>query len=157
MKWGKMGVRGEVFRGRFEHAIDEKGRLSIPSKFREILSARGENELVLTDFDSCLAAYPKEEWRELEEKMKRLSTMQKDVRNFLRLFYSSATEVPLDSQGRILIPPQMRERAQLGREVILLGLLNKIEIWDKKSWEGFVAQSAGTFEEIASKLVELGI
>jgi len=146
-----------VFRGRFEHTIDEKGRLSIPSRFREILSARGESELILTDFDSCLAAYPREEWRQLEEKIKRLSTIQKDVRNFLRLFYSSATEVPLDSQGRILIPPQMRDRAHLGKDVVLLGLLNKIEIWDKNSWEEFVTQSAGTFEEIASRLVELGI
>jgi MraZ protein len=146
-----------VFRGRFEHTIDEKGRLSIPSKFRELLSAKGENELVLTDFDSCLTAYPKDEWRVLEEKMKQLSMIQKDVRNFLRLFYSSATEVPLDPQGRILIPPQMRERAQLDREVVLLGLLNKIEIWDKESWEDFMARSAGTFEEVASKLVELGI
>lgn len=146
-----------MFRGRFEHTIDEKGRLSIPSKFRELLSARGENELVLTDFDSCLAAYPKDEWRVLEEKMKQLSMIQKDVRNFLRLFYSSATEVPLDPQGRILIPPQMRERARLDREVVLLGLLNKIEIWDKESWEDFMARSAGTFEEVASKLVELGI
>ena len=100
-----------VFRGRFEHTIDGKGRLSIPSKFRETLSVRGENELILTDFDSCLTAYPRDEWRELEEKMKKLSMIQKDVRNFLRLFYSSATEAPLDSQGRILIPPQMRERA----------------------------------------------
>ena len=146
-----------VFRGRFEHTIDEKGRLSIPSKFRETLSVRGENELILTDFDSCLTAYPREEWRELEEKMKKLSTIQKDVRNFLRLFYSSATEAPLDSQGRILIPPQMRERAKLDREVILLGLLNKIEIWDKKSWQEFIANSTDTFEEVASKLVELGI
>jgi MraZ protein len=146
-----------VFRGRFEHTIDEKGRLSIPSKFRELLSARGENELVLTDFDSCLTAYPKDEWRVLEEKMKQLSMIQKDVRNFLRLFYSSATEVPLDPQGRILIPPQMRERARLDREVVLLGLLNKIEIWDKESWEDFMARSADTFEEVVSKLVELGI
>jgi len=146
-----------VFRGRFEHTIDEKGRLSIPSKFRETLSVRGENELILTDFDSCLTAYPREEWRELEEKMKKLSMIQKDVRNFLRLFYSSATEAPLDSQGRILIPPQMRERAKLDREVVLLGLLNKIEIWDKKSWQEFIANSADTFEDVASKLVELGI
>ena len=146
-----------VFRGRFEHTIDEKGRLSIPSKFRETLSVRGENELILTDFDSCLTAYPRDEWRELEEKMKKLSMIQKDVRNFLRLFYSSATEAPLDSQGRILIPPQMRERAKLDREVVLLGLLNKIEIWDKKSWQEFIANSADTFEDVASKLVELGI
>jgi MraZ protein len=146
-----------VFRGRFEHTIDEKGRLSIPSKFRETLSVRGENELILTDFDSCLTAYPRDEWRELEEKMKKLSMIQKDVRNFLRLFYSSATEAPLDSQGRILIPPQMRERAKLDREVVLLGLLNKIEIWDKKSWQEFIANSGGTFEDVASKLVELGI
>ena len=146
-----------MFRGRFEHTIDEKGRLSIPSKFREVLSARGENELILTDFDSCLAAYPREEWRQLEERIKKLSMMQKDVRNFLRLFYSSATEAPLDPQGRILISPQMRERAKLDREVVLLGLLNKMEIWDKKAWEDFMAHSAGSFEDIASKLVELGI
>jgi len=147
----------EVFRGRFEHTIDDKGRLSIPSRFRDILSARGENELILTDFDSCLAAYPKEEWRQLEEKIKTLSMMQKDVRNFLRIFYSSATEAPLDSQGRILIPLAMRERAQIDKEVVLVGLLNKMEIWDKRSWEEFMATTAGSFEEITAKLVELGI
>ena len=89
--------------------------------------------------------------------MQKLSRIQKDVRNFFRLFYSSATEAPLDPQGRILIPSQMRERAKIDREVVLLGLLNKIEIWDKKSWQEFIDRSAGTFEEVAAKLVELGI
>ncbi len=146
-----------MFRGRYEHAIDDKGRLSIPVKFREILKRRKEKELVLTDFDTCLVAYPLKEWQQFEEKIRTQSSFRKELRDFLRLFYSGATESALDSQGRILIPPQLRERAGLTRDVVIVGVLNKIEIWSKERWERFVAQSGGTFEQIAAKLAEAGI
>ncbi|MBI5166236.1 MAG: division/cell wall cluster transcriptional repressor MraZ [candidate division NC10 bacterium] len=146
-----------MFRGRYEHTLDEKGRLSLPAKFREALAERGENELILTDFDTCLAAYPLSEWRLLEEKIRAHSTLQKDVRAFLRLFYSGAIESTLDAQGRILIPRELRERAELRKEVVVVGVLNKIEIWSKARWKRFISESAPAFEEIAAKLAELGI
>ncbi len=146
-----------MFRGRYEHAIDDKGRLSIPVKFREILKRRKEKELVLTDFDACLAAYPLKEWQQLEEKIRTQSSFRKEFRDFLRLFYSGATESAVDSQGRILIPPPLREKAGLTRDVVIVGVLNRIEIWGKERWERFVAESGGTFEQIAAKLAEVGI
>lgn len=146
-----------MFRGRFEHSIDDKGRLSIPSRFREILARRRQRVLILTDVDSCIAAYPLDEWRQLEERIRKRSTLQKDVRAFLRVFYSGATESPLDGQGRILIPPHLRDRAGLTREVMIIGVLNKIEIWSKTRWEEFLARSPVTFEDVAARLAELGI
>ena len=146
-----------MFRGRYEHSIDDKGRLSIPSRFREALARRRQKVLVLTDFDSCVAAYPLDEFRRLEERIRKQSMLQKDIRAFLRLFYSGATETPVDAQGRLLIPPQLRERAGLTREVMIIGVLNKIEIWSKARWEEFLTRSPVTFEDVAARLAELGI
>lgn len=145
------------FIGRFPHTIDDKGRLSIPSRFRQTLQDRGQNILVLTDFDSCVTAYPLEVWARLEEKIQNRSNFEKDIRAFLRLFYSGASESPVDGQGRILVPPQHREKAGLNREVMIVGALNRIEIWDRERWDQFLSASPVTFEDIASRLAELGI
>jgi len=145
------------FIGRFPHTIDEKGRLSIPSRFRQTLQDRGQNVLVLTDFDSCITAYPLDVWARFEEKIQTQSNFEKDVRAFLRLFYSAASECPVDGQGRILVPPQHREKAGLSREVIIVGALNRIEIWDRERWEHFLTTTSVTFEDIAGRLAELGI
>ncbi|MBI3988815.1 MAG: division/cell wall cluster transcriptional repressor MraZ [candidate division NC10 bacterium] len=155
---GKNSARNSfVFRGRYEHAIDDKGRLSIPARFREILAEQRQDGFILTNFNSCLVAYPLQEWHRLEEKIRPQSSFQREVLDFLRLFYSNATEVTLDNQGRILIPPELRRQAALQRAVIIVGVLNRIEIWGKERWEQFVAERSQTFEEIASKLAELGI
>ncbi len=146
-----------MFRGRYEHSIDGKGRLSIPSRFREALARRRQKVLILTHFDSCVVAYPLDEWRQLEERIRKQSTLQKDIRAFLRLFYSGATETAVDGQGRILIPPPLREKAGLAREVMIVGVLNKIEIWSKARWEEFLAGSPVTFEDVAARLADLGI
>jgi len=146
-----------MFRGRYEHSIDGKGRLSIPSRFREALARRRQKVLILTHFDSCVAAYPLDEWRQLEERIRKQSTLQKDIRAFLRLFYSGAMETAVDGQGRILIPPPLREKAGLAREVMIVGVLNKIEIWSKARWEEFLAGSPVTFEDVAARLADLGI
>jgi len=146
-----------MFRGRYEHSIDGKGRLSIPSRFREALARRRQKVLILTHFDSCVVAYPLDEWRQLEERIRKQSTLQKDIRAFLRLFYSGAMETAVDGQGRILIPPPLREKAGLAREVMIVGVLNKIEIWSKARWEEFLAGSPVTFEDVAARLADLGI
>ena len=146
-----------MFRGRYEHTIDSKGRLSIPSRFREILVDRYSETLIVTNFDRCLVAFPKEEWEALERKAALLPQLKKEVKSFQRYFISGATECPLDGQGRILIPPTLRDYADLGRDVVLVGLLKKMEIWSKARWQEVFSHSQKTFEETSDVLAELGI
>jgi MraZ protein len=143
-----------MFRGQFEHAIDEKGRLSIPAKFREAL--RKEKTLVLTSSDAYLTAYPLKEWRALEDRLRANPKFKREQRDFLRFVYSSAEDVAMDSQGRILVPQGLRQRAGIMREVIIIGMMDTIEIWDKGRWGAKVA-SAPSPEELSAKLGELGI
>ncbi len=100
-----------MFRGRFEHTIDSKGRVSLPAKYREILSSSFNDRLVVTNFDSCLVAYPYEEWVKLEENLSQHSIMEEDVQTFLHYFVSGAAEATIDKLGRMLIPPHLRKHA----------------------------------------------
>ena len=143
-----------MFRGQFEHAIDEKGRLSIPAKFREAL--RKEKTLVLTSSDAYLTAYPLKEWRALEDRLRANPKFKREQRDFLRFVYSSAEDVAMDSQGRILVPQGLRQRAGIMREVVIIGMMDTIEIRDKGRWGAKVA-SAPSPEELSAKLGELGI
>ncbi len=146
-----------MFRGRFEHTIDPKGRVSIPSKFREILTKKYDERLVVTNFDGCLVAYPYEEWAQLEEKASSLSMVKKETRAFMRFFYSSAIECTLDKQGRILIPQTLREYADLEKEVVLAGQLRKIEIWSKKRWGEEIVKAHENFDQISDVISEFGL
>ncbi|NIS63127.1 MAG: division/cell wall cluster transcriptional repressor MraZ [Proteobacteria bacterium] len=146
-----------MFRGRHEHTIDPKGRVSIPAKFREVLGKKYDDRLVITNFDGCLVAYPYEEWILLEEKASSLSMVKKETRAFMRFFYSSAIECTLDKQGRILIPQTLREYADLDKEVILVGQLRKIEIWSKRRWSEEIIKAHENFDEISDVLSELGL
>jgi MraZ protein len=143
-----------MFRGQFTHAIDEKGRLSIPAKFREGL--REEKTLVLTGAESYLTAYPLSEWRAIEDRLRANPKFKREQRDFLRFVYSSAEDVDLDGQGRILIPQGLRQRAGIGRDVIIIGMMDTIEIWDKVRWEAKLA-SAPSPDELSATLGELGI
>ncbi len=144
-----------MFQGRFVHNIDTKGRISIPAKFREIIAERYENKLILTnDFDKCIVAYPPDEWEMLIEKVKALP-MKKEVKIFQRYFISAAMEGELDRQGRILIPPTLRNHAGLNKEVCLAGLGNWMEIWDRKEWEK--AMMLEDKDRVREVLAELGI
>ena len=145
-----------MFKGRYLHTLDAKGRLSVPTRFRELLAQRGEEVLIVTNFDNCLAGFPADEWLLLEEKIRGLSMLQKDVRAFERYFFSGAQECPVDRQGRILIPPSLREVAGLEKDVVLLGVANRIEIWSKARWDAFYRESTENFEAIAAKLSEFG-
>lgn len=146
-----------MFRGRVEHTIDSKGRLSIPSRFRDVLTEKYSETLVVTNFDRCLVAYPTEEWDALERRASALPQLKREVKAFQRYFISGATECPLDRQGRILIPPSLRAYAALERDVVLVGMLKKVEIWSKERWEEVFHQSQKNFEEISDVLAELGI
>lgn len=147
-----------MFIGRFRHNIDSKGRVSIPVKFRELLQGRFEEHLIITsDFDGCLVAYPKDEWQTIAEKAKGLPMMQKEVKDFMRFFYSGAVECMLDKQGRILVPPELREYAGLNKEVILIGMFNKIEIWDIAKWREMEQAASSNFAKISESMASLGL
>lgn len=123
-----------MFRGRYEHTVDIKGRTSIPSKFREVLSANYDERLIMTNFDGCLWAYPVSEWQEIELKVAALPQFRDDVKALQRFFISAATECPIDKQGRILVPPTLREYAGLEKDIIMVGMTKRIEIWSKDRW-----------------------
>jgi MraZ protein len=147
-----------VFLGRYEHTIDSKGRLSIPVKFRQVLSEHYEERLIVTnEFDQCLVAYPREEWKQIEAKVKALPTMHKEVREWLRFFYSGAMDGALDRQGRVLLSPSLRDYAKLQRDVIIIGMVNKFEIWDLKRWKEREIEMPKSFERISEALAGLGL
>ena len=144
-----------MFRGSFEHTVDSKGRVSVPSRFRDIIADRYDGRLVLAmDYDKCLAVYPLEEWEKLEGKIKSLPTMKKEVKDFMRFLLASATECELDKQGRVLIPQAHREHAGVAKNVTLVGLIDKIEIWDVKAWEVRNSQNG---DKIGEALATLGL
>ena len=144
-----------MFRGRFEHSRDEKGRVSIPAKFREILKRDyASDQLIITIFDSCLVAYPLAEWQLFEEKMKEFSQLKKEAKSFLRYFYSGAMECAIDDHGRILIPSQFREHADLNKEIVFVGVMNRFEIWNKAEWEEEIKTYKETFDEISESIAE---
>lgn len=122
----------KIFRGRYQHSLDDKGRVAIPQRFRESLESQEKNvSLVITvEPDECLVVYPESSWRELEEKVSSLPQMNEDLKTYLRFTIGWATDVQPDRQGRILIPQPLREFAHLDRDVWFVGLLNKFEIWN---------------------------
>lgn len=125
-----------MFKGRFEHTIDDKGRISIPSKFREILTSQFSDTVVLTnDFEPCLVCYPLAVWQEFEKKIAEAPQFHEEIRRLKRFYVSGASECQLDKQGRIIVPPSLREYASLNKEVILVGQVRTIEIWSKEKWE----------------------
>jgi len=139
--------------GDFNHSIDAKGRLIIPAKFRDAL---GENFVITKGMDSCLFVYPPDEWKVLEEKIKTLPLTNKSARDFKRFMLGSAAEGGLDKQGRVLIPPSLREFASLDKDVVLVGVLDKVEIWDKAKWDASNAEVEDNIEDITSNMEELG-
>jgi MraZ protein len=146
-----------LFRGRSLHLIDQKGRVSIPPRFRELLKAGGDPRLVVTNWEDCLAAYPFEEWQRIEEKMSHLSQVDREIRAFKRFFISGACECSLDSQGRILIPPALREYAGLEKEVILAGQLKYFEVWDKSKLEEELKRAQQNLPALETKVATLGL
>lgn len=140
--------------GEYNHTIDAKGRLIIPSKFRENL---GEHFVVTKGLDGCLFIYPDSEWNAFEEKLKTLPLTNRDSRNFVRFFLGSAIESELDKQGRTLLSSPLRGYAGLEKDVVLVGVLNRIEIWDKDKWERNNEEACENMDEIAEHMEDLGL
>ncbi len=146
-----------MFRGQYEHTIDPKGRVSIPSKFREVLAAKGDGRLVITHFDNHLMAYPFDEWRVFEEKMAALPSTNDEVASFIRYLVAGAVDCEVDKQGRVLIPPPLRDSGGLTSEVVLAGALKKFEIWDKRRWHDERKKTLENFGSIKGALAGLGL
>lgn len=134
--------------GEYQYTIDVKGRLFIPVKFREDL---GESFVVTKGLDDSLFVYSEEQWRQLLEKINALPMSQRDIRRF---FLAGATQVELDKQGRALLPQNLREHAHLEKDVVIIGVSERVEIWDKQRWEN--ALNTLTSEAVAEKMEELG-
>ncbi len=141
--WGE-----NMFMGEYHHSIDAKGRLIIPSKLRDEL---GENIIVTRGLDGCLFLYPEEHWNAIINKYKELPDT-KDKRQFLRIFLSGATTCEYDKQGRINIPKPLTEYASLLKDCIIIGALEKLEIWSKERWEEFIAVNEENLSDIADSL-----
>ncbi|RMF89227.1 MAG: division/cell wall cluster transcriptional repressor MraZ [Nitrospinota bacterium] len=144
-----------MFLGNYQVKMDAKGRISIPAKYREVLSTEYGPELILTTLDHCIEAYPKQEWLLLTQQLQRLPSLKRDVRMLMRALFSTAHECTLDSQGRILIPAPLREYADLRGDVVILGVNTKIEIWSKERWDAYNSSGREQLVEIADKLAEL--
>ncbi len=142
-----------MFRGRYEHAVDSKGRISIPSKFREVLNKKYDDRLVITNFDHCLVAFPNEEWNLIvEQKVGSFSILRKETSSFLRFFYSSAIDCVIDKQGRLLIPQTLRDYANLKKDVVLVGEGRFIEIFAKERWLEVAQQAEEGFDQMRDTL-----
>ncbi len=140
--------------GEFEHSLDAKGRLIMPAKLRESI---GDSFVVTKGLDGCLFAFSITEWNNFEEKLKSLPLSNKNSREFTRFFLSGATECEIDKQGRFLIPNNLREAANLLKEIVIIGVGTRIEIWDKEKWKAYNSDENISVEDIAENMTMLGI
>ena len=143
-----------MFYGEHEHTIDRKGRLIIPSRFREAMKEHYTERLVVTrGLDKCLFLFPEDEWRAQEARFRALSFTKQEARRFNRFYFSGAVELTCDRQGRILVPTYLKEFAGIKRDVMMVGVSNRMEIWDKEAWRKFYGQFKESYEEIAERLL----
>ncbi len=144
-----------MFYGEYSHSIDRKGRLILPAKFREVAKNNFIDKFFVTrGLDKCLFMFSEEEWKSQENKFKAISFTKQEGRTFNRIYFSGAVDVVPDKQGRILLPPYLKDFAGIKKEVIIVGVSNRIEIWSAQAWEEFYANSRQSFEGIAEKLVD---
>lgn len=143
-----------MFIGEYSYIIDHKKRLSIPSKFRKSL---GKKAVITRGLDNCLVVYPINEWQKVSEKLENLPSSKIDARGFSRIILSGAVDVNLDKLGRILIPDYLKKYAGLKKDIVVIGLSNKIEIWDEKTWKDYRQKTEKEIGDMAGRLEELGI
>ena len=148
-----------AFSGKYYYSLDPKGRVIIPAPFREIISSNYNPKLYVVNdiFDNCLHIYPQEEWSKLEEKVRTLPKMDEDVKLFIRKVIGSAQEVEIDKQGRILVSAAQREDACLNSEIVIVGQLDKIDLWDRKEWDAVNDLSRIDKKTTAEKLAAYGL
>lgn len=143
-----------MFIGEYNHTLDNKGRITIPSKFRDSL---GDEFIITKGLDNCLFVYPKDEWEIFENKLKTLPLTSKDARAFVRFFFAGATECNLDKQNRVLLPQNLRIHSKLKKDAVIIGVSTRIEIWSKEKWIEYTEDESLSYENIAENMAELGI
>lgn len=148
-----------MFRGSSSHTLDDKGRIIIPTRFRNIIQTGGGNTLMLTQRDGCLYGYTMNEWSTLEQEIKSMANISDAFRRFLRIFVGSAQECTLDKQGRVLIPQSLREYGELEKDVVLVGVLNHFEIWSQDKWarENELLKKDMQQVEVRDEIAKLGL
>ncbi len=148
-----------MFRGSSFHTIDAKGRLIIPSRFRDVIRANGGERVMISQMDGCLVVYPFEDWRRIETRILQLAQKSKQMRRFRRVFIGGAFECACDKQERILIPPLLRESAGLEKDVALVGVLDHFEIWSREAWEEekLNLEKDLKLEEVRNEIASLGL
>jgi MraZ protein len=145
-----------MFRGRYDHTIDAKGRTSVPARYRDVLAAAGERRIVLTSaLDPCLAAYTPAEWQAFEARLAELPLFDDAVEKLKRIYVSGAVECEIDDVGRILVPPTLREHAKLRKDVRWAGLGRHAELWDTREWQKHFETTDDQKRDIKARLAEL--
>lgn len=143
-----------MFIGEYQHNLDPKGRLAVPAKFRKELA---KGAVVTREVDDCLSLYPKTDWKKYADKLAALPTSKADARAFARLKLGSAMAVEIDKQGRMLIPEYLRKAAGLSKQAVIIGLYNRLEIWDEVKWNKYKQETDAKSSKIAESLGELGV
>ena len=147
-----------MFRGRYEHSIDAKGRTSLPARYRDALAAAGERRIVLTSaLDPCLVAYTLPEWQAFEERLARLPQFDRAVQKLKRIYVSGAVECEVDDSGRVLVPPTLRDHAHLQKDVLWAGSGKYAELWDRDLWKQYFETTDDERRDISARLAELGL
>ncbi|MEO7113942.1 MAG: division/cell wall cluster transcriptional repressor MraZ [Polyangiaceae bacterium] len=147
-----------MFRGRYEHTIDAKGRTSLPARYRDALAATGERRIILTSaLEPCLVAYAMPEWAAFEERVSKLPQFDRAVQKLKRIYLSGAIECDIDESGRILVPPTLRDHAALEKEVLWAGSGKYAELWDKRAWKIQFETTDEERREVSARLAELGL
>lgn len=147
-----------MFRGRYEHTIDAKGRTSLPARYRDTLAALGQRHIILTSgLDPCLIAYTLPEWTAFEDRLAKLPQFDRAVQKLRRIYVSGAVECEVDDSGRILVPGTLREHASLKKDVLWAGSGKYAELWDKDAWKAHFETTDEERRDIASRLAELGL
>lgn len=145
-----------MFKGRFLHAIDSKGRLSLPARLRKNVSEDADNTFVMTlGLDKCIEIYPKDQWKLIEEKLLKLNFFDQREARFVRMMMQNAHEDTMDAQSRILIPQSLLDSTEIKNEVLILGVLKKIELWNNDIYSNYLSGSPETFEQIASQVMRI--
>lgn len=141
-----------MFLGQFEHTIDDKSRLTLPARFRDALTA---GAVLTRGLDACLDVFPRDDWnRMVEARLSPLDPFTREARELKRFFFTAAADVELDKQGRVLVPPALITSAKLGREVVVAGIYDHLEIWDRQAWRDHQAAVEGSADHVAERLAE---
>jgi MraZ protein len=143
-----------MFIGEYQHTLDSKNRVIMPSKFREKL---GDSFVMTKGLDNCLFIYSSKEWDIVEDKLKSLPMTNKDARAFVRYFFAGACECDLDKQGRILMPNHLKDYAKIDKDLVIIGVSTRIEIWSREEWNKFNSDANISYEDVAEKMSQLGI